>query len=139
MTKVKQSIFILVFSFFCNFLPSSAESNFKPPVLNPSDLAFNGHIYAIAVDEMTGIVYVGGEFTKIGEMERNHSAAIGPDGTLLDWNPNVSGNVSGNFIGSSYRTINVIAISGSMLYVGGDFTQVGDETRANFASFSIPE
>ncbi|MBI2995161.1 MAG: hypothetical protein HYY52_00415 [Candidatus Melainabacteria bacterium] len=63
----KKTFFSLILlSFFFNFLPLGAKSNFKSPVLNSTDLAFNGSVNAIAVDEMTGIVYVGGDFTKVG-------------------------------------------------------------------------
>ena len=58
---------ILVFSFLFNFLPLYAESNFKPPVLNSTDLAFNDTVNAVVRDEMTGIVYVGGQFTSVGQ------------------------------------------------------------------------
>ena len=84
-TNKKIVTFLLAFILLFNFLPLGAKSNFKPPVLNPTDLAFNAPVNAIAVDEKTGIVYVGGDFTRVGETERNHLAAIGPDGTLLNY------------------------------------------------------
>ena len=115
-------IFLLIFSFFLNFLPSSADSNFTSPVLNPTNLSFNGPIYAIVVDEMTGIVYVGGKFTKIGEIERNHLAAIGTDGTLLDWNPNAD------------NSVNALAIKDSTIYAGGVFSKIGESERNGLAA-----
>ncbi len=72
----KALISLLAFLLLCNFLLSDAKSDFKPPVLNPTDLAFNDAINAIAVDEMTGIVYVGGNFTKIGNEPRSNFASF---------------------------------------------------------------
>ena len=118
----KTFLVILIFSSLFNFLPSSAESNFKPPVLNSTDLAFNGAITAITVDEMTGIVYVGGDFTKVGEIERNHLAAIETDGTLKDWNPNANDQVV------------ALAINDSTIYVSGYFTKVGKKKRNYLAA-----
>lgn len=111
-------IYLLAFLLLCNFLPSSAKSNFKPPVLNSSDLVLNGSVNAIAVDEMTGIVYVGGSFTKVGEAERNHLAAIKTDSTLLNWNPDIDGKV--------YN----IGINGENIYVGGHLGGVDEELGA---------
>ncbi len=76
----------------------------------------NGNINAIAVDG-SGNVYVGGTFTEIDGVPANHIAlwngatwsALG-DGSALA-NNGVNGNV------------NALAISGNMLYVGGQFTQ----------------
>ena len=127
---------ILVFSLLFNFLPLSAESNFKPPVLNATNLIFNGRVNAIAIDEKTGIVYLGGEFTKVGDIERNGLAAIGTDGTLQSWNPNVGGiNIitteDGEASGSSIYTL---AVKGSTIYVGGFFNTIGGEIRNNLAA-----
>ena len=140
--KIPQSkktfIFLLAFILVFNFLPSNAKSNFKPPILNPTNLAFNGPIHAIAIDEMTGIVYVSGEFTKVGEIERSGLAAIGTDGNLTSWNPSVDGvhippKEEGQEVGP-YRVINALAISGSTIYVGGVFTSINGMERNNLAA-----
>ena len=133
----KYFLLFLIFSFLLNFLPSSAENikepNLKSPVLNPLDLDFNGSINAIVVDEMTGIVYVGGDFKSIGGFERNNLAAIGIDGTLLDWDPNVTG-ITATGINATGAKINALAIKGSTIYVGGDFTKIGGIERNNLAA-----
>ncbi len=161
----KRFISLLIFSFLFNFLPLQAESNFKPPILNPTLLQLNGFITAIAKDERTGIIYVaqsggevkghliairtdgtqlwnlstngsikiieisdsiiyiGGQFTKIGMVKRNNLAAIRTNGTVVKrWNPNVNGNV------------NTLAISDSTIYVGGHFTKIGRTKRNNLAA-----
>ena len=75
-TNKKRFTFLLIFILFFKFLPSNAESNFKSPVLNSTDLAFNGPINAIVKDEMTGIVYVGGRFTSIDNEPRSNFASF---------------------------------------------------------------
>ena len=90
----------------------------------------DGNVRALAVDG--SVVYVGGEFTTVtvGENtdERIRLAAIARDGTLLSWNPKVSDKVL------------ALAIDGSTVYVGGDFTTVDDgdnvEERIRLAAIS---
>jgi len=66
-------------------------------------------------------LYLGGTFTTVGGTTRNYAAAIGTDGTLQDWNPNMD------------STVLALAVSGSNLYLGGGFTTVGGTTR-NYAA-----
>ena len=80
------------------------------------DPSLNERVYAVAVSGST--VYLGGDFTKVfsntaDETERNFAAAVGTDGTLSDWNPNLD------------STVNALAVSGSTVYLGGDFTCIG--------------
>ena len=72
LTNKKIFTFLLTIFLLCNFLPARAEllnkeSNFKSPISNSTDLAFNGPINAIVKDEITGTVYVGGQFTSVGQ------------------------------------------------------------------------
>jgi hypothetical protein len=57
---------------------------------------------------------------------RGHLAAIGTDGTLLDWNPSVN------------NTVNTLLVSGGSVYVGGAFTEIttadGTEIRNRLAA-----
>ncbi len=82
---------------------------------------------------MTGIVYVGGIFTKVGEVERNHLATIGPDGILQSWNPDVKC--------SSYpdldTIVKAIAINESTIYIGGKFSKIGKKERNNLAAIDV--
>jgi len=74
-------------------------------------------------------LYVGGTFTSIGEQTRSRIAAIDTvgagDGTgraNAAWNPNVTGN-----------SVNESLISGTKLYVGGDFSVIGQQNRNSIA------
>ncbi len=89
----------------------------------------NGTIYAVASDA-SGNWYVGGDFTVAGGLTRNRIAKIRTDGTVdPTWNPNVTG---GGW--PDYRYINALAVSGSIVYVGGRFSGVGGQSRNNLAA-----
>ncbi len=75
---------------------------------------------ALAISGFT--VYAGGSFSGLGGTTRNRLAAIGTDGTLTSWNPNVNDEV------------NTLAISGSTIYAGGTFSTVGSSTRNKLAA-----
>jgi trimeric autotransporter adhesin len=72
-------------------------------------------VFTIAVSEAMGELFAGGVFTQ----------ADGVDGTrlLARWNGASWAAVGGGITGLS---VNAIAISGTDIYVGGVFTQVGD-------------
>ena len=72
----------------------------------------NNSVYAIAVDTNSGVVYVGGEFTIIGNVSANRIAKW--DGSA--WSPLGSG--------MNY-TVRALALSGTDLYAGGWFTTAG--------------
>ena len=90
----------------------------------------NGRVEAIAIVGSTA--YIGGQFTSVrpagdpagtGEVARNRVAAINlSTGALLPWNPNASG------------TVQAIAASGSTVYLGGSFTQVGGKGHQRVAA-----
>ncbi len=81
----------------------------------------NGNVLCSASDGQGGW-YIGGEFTKVGNVERNYLAKINSDGTLSNWDPKVDG------------IINRMTVSNSLLYVLGNFTTVGDSPRPYGAS-----
>lgn len=81
----------------------------------------NGNVLCSASDGQGGW-YIGGEFTKVGNVERNYLAKINSDGTLSNWDPKVDG------------IINRMTVSNSLLYVLGNFTTVGDSIRPYGAS-----
>jgi hypothetical protein len=90
----------------------------------------NGRVKAIQVVGST--VYIGGKFTSVrpagdplgtGEVPRNRVAAFNiTTGALLPWNPNANG------------TVQAIAVSGSTVYLGGSFTQVGGKGHQRLAA-----
>ncbi|MDZ7289520.1 MAG: PQQ-binding-like beta-propeller repeat protein [candidate division KSB1 bacterium] len=96
------------------------------------DLKFprvNGSIFIVTPDGANGW-YIGGKFTKVGNFTRNGIAHIQADGTVdPNWNPNATGNLV-NY-GSP---IHAIVVSGSTVYVGGNFTNIGGQPRRGIAA-----
>ena len=78
-------------------------------------------------------VYVGGAFTTIGGVARNGLAAIDMDGTLLAWNPDLQ-NDSDSTFGFVSTTVNALAVSGSTVYVGGEFGSINGVPRRALAA-----
>jgi len=82
---------------------------------------------AIVVSGST--VYIGGTFNGTnainGNLTRNYIAAIdSTTGTATSWNPNANG------------TVNAIAVSGSTVYIGGNYTMISSERRPSLAAVS---
>lgn len=86
----------------------------------------NREVHAIGIGP-DGTVYVGGNFTTIGGVNRNHLAAVDPvTGAVRSWNPDVGGEVHS------------LLIIKNRLYVGGNFASVGGRSRTRLAAFSLP-
>jgi hypothetical protein len=94
---------------------------YNPSCLHSWDPDANGNVNALAVSGTT--VYAGGSFTTIGGTPRNRLAAIGTDGSLQSWDPNVGGS-----------TVYALAVSGTTVYAGGSFTTIGGTTRNRLAA-----
>ena len=81
---------------------------------------YNGSISALAVSGST--VYAGGSFDSIGGQARNDIAALdASSGLATAWDPEASA--------VGYATVNALAVSGSTVYAGGQFTSIGGQTR----------
>jgi len=79
----------------------------------------NGRVYAAAVDG-TGNLYIGGDFTVVGEVMANYVAKW--DGS--SWSP----------LGSGLNySVQALAVSGANLYAGGEFTTAGGKVSAYVA------
>ena len=75
-------------------------------------------------------VYAGGFFTSVGGRTRNHLAAIdAATGAVRAWDPNVARGY--------YTEVKALALSGSTVYMAGDFTSVGGQTRNRLAAVDI--
>jgi len=84
----------------------------------------NGTVYAAVSDESNGW-YIGGSFTDVGGVARNSIAHILSDMSVdPNWDPNVTG---------ANATIYTMAYTGTTLYVGGSFTNIGGQARSNIA------
>jgi hypothetical protein len=110
-------------SSFASLDPASGTwTAYAPGVTNDG---MQGFVRALAVDEATGVVYLGGRFTKAGEVGAWNLAALTPDGfTSL-------GNVSS--YGGANAEVSALAVAGSGLYIGGSFTTVGNAATSHFA------
>jgi trimeric autotransporter adhesin len=87
----------------------------------------NNSVFAIGVSDTA--VYFGGLFSSLGGVSRSGLAAINAgDGTANAWDPNPQG-PSGNS-----ATIDALQLSGTTLYVGGGFAQLGGQARDNIGA-----
>jgi hypothetical protein len=95
------------------------------------DPSSNGSVAAIGA---TGsAVYLGGQFSSLGGVVRNDLAAISAvDGTPTSWSPNIEG-LNGSV------SIKTLAVSGSIMYIGGYFNAIGGEPRMNVGAINIAD
>ncbi|MBU1669991.1 MAG: hypothetical protein KKF41_03355 [Actinobacteria bacterium] len=70
-------------------------------------------------------IYMGGDFATVNSNTRNRAACVDTSGALQGWDPNV-GSGSGT-------NVYALALSGTNVYLGGDFTSVQSTTR-NYAA-----
>lgn len=76
-----------------------------------------------------GSVYIGGTFTQVDGQARAYIAHLLPDGNL---DTSFNATATGTFVGALE-----LSEDGLTLYVGGDFTAIGGQTRANLAELDI--
>jgi len=89
-------------------------------------LRVNGEVWACAPDGVGGW-YIGGKFTRVGGIARNRIARILPNG-LVDrhWDPDADGGAQTGVL--------ALAVSGSTVYVGGEFGSIGGQPRNKIAA-----
>jgi hypothetical protein len=88
----------------------------------------SGNVQAITV--AGGQIVIGGHFTSIGGLTRNRIAALSMSSGAVDpgFNPSLTGQWGGPW---------ALTADASHLYVGGQFTMVGPESRTFFARFRV--
>jgi hypothetical protein len=89
---------------------SNGISSFDP---NPNGPVRTGAFYNIANE---GLVYVGGEFTKMGDSNRSYAAAIYYGGSVAPWRPEADGPV---------LSLSIENKETQKIYLGGTFMTVG--------------
>jgi hypothetical protein len=93
----------------------------------------NGHVSALAANGTT--VYVGGSFTALAGSSQHYLGAISAaTGAATSWSPTVTAPSSATEHGAS--PIASLALSGSMLSVGGSFTGLGGQSRTGLGALS---
>ena len=89
----------------------------------------NDWVYDIAVSGST--IYAGGKFNTVNQgttaQTRKHIAAFNDtDGTATAWDPSTTGGI--------LNLVMALDISGSTVYVGGSFANIGGQARNNLAA-----
>jgi hypothetical protein len=83
-------------------------------------------IVLTVVSDGSGGFYVGGEFNRVGNFERNNLAHILADGRVdKSWNPNPN------------DAVWALAASGKNLYAAGRFTRIGGKARSHIACLEL--
>ena len=92
----------------------------------PDDL-----VRSLLVDGNT--LYVGGQFTSLSSTTRRRLGSFAIDtGTLTAWNPNPT-----YYASQAGKAVYTLVLSGSTLYVGGNFSSLGGSTRAGVGSIDV--
>ncbi len=103
--------------------PYSGECAALSPVDGSRDPAFpevfgiSGGTVRCAVPDGSGGWFLGGEFSRVGGLARANLAHVAADRSVTAWNPGANGPVLS------------IALDAGVLWVGGNFTQLGGATR----------
>ena len=80
----------------------------------------------VAVSDGVGGWYIGGSFTSVNGVTRNRIARINPDGSVHEFNPNCSGQVTAIVVSSDEKYV----------YFSGNFNKVGGEDHICIAKVS---
>jgi hypothetical protein len=84
----------------------------------------SGEVLALILNG--GTLYAGGQFTSLGGVTRNRIGAIdAATGFATGWAPEAFGN---------FPDVWALALSGSTIYAGGHFDEIGGEARQNIAA-----
>ena len=84
----------------------------------------NGYVRTVIPDGRGGF-YIGGDFTQIGPLARNHIAQLNSQGVPTAWNPGAD------------ATVNVLVKRNDTLFLGGSFSTVHGGFRQAFAALSL--
>lgn len=130
-------ILTLVFSFFFSKKVktevNSQEEMYYNITQNPAFPKVNGNIYDMALNADGSILYVGGEFSQIGDLyglgavySRTNLAAIKTsDFSVTSWAP------------APDYSVQTIEVYGDSIYIGGSFEYIGETNTGEFARISL--
>ena len=107
--------------------PATTSPPSTPPPASPRPGTPTPTSRSMALAVSGSTVYAGGYFTSIGGQNRSEIAALdATSGLATGWDPNAGG--------TSYHEVHTLAVSGSTVYVGGEFSTVGGQARDNLAA-----
>jgi hypothetical protein len=87
----------------------------------------NANSFVLTLAASGSTVYAGGQFNTIGGKSRNYIAALNATtGAATAWDPSAGG--------AFYPWVRALAVSGSTVYAGGDFTSIGGQNRNHLAA-----
>lgn len=90
----------------------------------------NANSSVFAIDVAGSNVYAGGLFGSIGGQTRSRIAALDvTTGNAISWNPNAGT--------GGQESVSAILVDGSIVFVGGQFTSIGGQTRNSLAAIDI--
>jgi trimeric autotransporter adhesin len=88
------------------------------------EVSGGGQQVRVATSDGSGGFYIGGQFARVGGLDRRNLAHILADGSV---DPGFAPTPGLGAVGA-------LAVSGSTLYVGGAFTHIGGKARSNIAA-----
>jgi len=105
----------------------AAINSVTSEILDINESGFsNGTVRTIAYDNAA--IYVGGSFSTFAGESRNRLAAFSrTDGSLLPFDPNVTGS-----------SVESMHLENNTLYIGGNFSSVDGANRTNLADINLP-
>ena len=119
MKTFKKTVAVFLFLLLVTF----SERSFSQNVLTYFPET-NGWVRAIATHGDTA--YIGGSFTTVGGLSRNHLAAINiKTGAVLNWNPNPD------------QDITSLAVNSNIVYAAGFIATIGGQNRTAIAAIDI--
>ncbi len=109
------------------------EGQYKP--ITPKVYGGNRATIYCSIPDGEGGVFIGGDFTKVGDATRNGLAHIKSDGTLDDWDPNPT---YMDYTGQRLPgIIYALTLYRDIIYIGGIFDNIGAEQRIFAAAVNI--
>ena len=90
-------------------------------------------VYAISSSE-DETIYIAGSFTHVNGIARSHAASVDTHGNLTNWNATLGrGHVASN------ASVKTLSTQKNLIYIGGNFSQLGLFPRNGLAAFDNKE